>query len=249
MMRALMPLVSASMKANKPTWSLEEYAPGRFIVHDVRVRPFVHGEGELVGNRFVLHSHRGAGLLARIRQRGLVVWALSDQIAALPPLPRLAPLGDTVAHPTRARDRWSFYLPAQRCFQPCEPTQRAGQLQVALQLGTLAWQRHGRSGGEYWYVAPRPQERYELQALTPDRMRLYALALACEVAPPVVVTAQAADMFACQLPELPQAFQQVWERIARYDTASAHWHFAGAQSALVDAFAQQAGLSLVLAPT
>jgi len=237
------------MKANKPTWALEEYAPGRFIVHDVRVRPFVHGEGELIGNRFVLHSHRGAGLLARIRQRGLVVWALSDQIAALPPLPRLAPVGDAVAHPARARDRWSVYEPAQRIFQPCEPTPSAGQLRVSLPLGTLAWRRQGRSGGDYWYVAPRLLERYELQALTPDHMRLYALSLACDVAPPVVVTAQDADTFACQLPELPQAFQQVWERLARYDDATACWHFAGAQSALVDAFARQAGLNLVIATT
>lgn len=237
------------MKANKPTWALEEYAPGRFIVHDVRVRPFVHGEGELIGNRFVLHSHRGAGLLARIRQRGLVVWALSDQIAALPPLPRLAPVGDAVAHPARARDRWSVYEPAQRIFQPCEPTPSAGQLRVSLPLGTLAWRRQGRSGGDYWYVAPRLLERYELQALTPDHMRLYALSLACDVAPPVVVTAQDVDTFACQLPELPQAFQQVWERLARYDDATACWHFAGAQSALVDAFARQAGLNLVIATT
>lgn len=237
------------MKGNKPVVAIEEYAPGRFIVHDVRVRPFLHGEGELVGNRFVLHSQRGAGLLARIRQRGLAVWALTDQIAALPDLPRLAPMGAAIVHPARARDRWSIYQPTQRAFVACDSTTHAGQLVVALPLGGIAWCRQGRSGGEYWYVAPRPTEGYELQALTRDRMRLCALALACDEAPPIVVTPHDADTFACQIPELPEAFQQMWERLTRYDAATAHWVFAGAHSALIDAFARQAGLNLVLAST
>jgi hypothetical protein len=235
------------MKANKPVVALEEYAPGRFIVHDVRVRPFLHGEGELIGNRFVLHSQRGAGLLARIRQRGLVVWALTDQIAALPDLPRLAPMGAPITHPARARDRWSIYEPTRRVFVACEQTTNTGSLLVHLQYGAVAWCRQGRAGGDYWYVATQPLGRYELRALTIDEMRRYALALACDVAPPIVVTPHDADMFACQMPELPQAFQQVWERLARYDATAAHWLFTGAVSPLVDAFARQAGLNMVLA--
>lgn len=66
---------------------LEEVRPDLFVVHNPAAGPVLRGEGLREGDRFRLTSWRREGLVARLRDRGFVVLTLTDQIAALPPLP------------------------------------------------------------------------------------------------------------------------------------------------------------------
>src|SRR5262245_39863404 len=77
---------------------IEEIAPGRFIVRDLRAMPILKGEGEIHGHIFTLTSWRRAGLLARLRAIDLTVSAIEDQTSALPELPAAPVLGPVVWH-------------------------------------------------------------------------------------------------------------------------------------------------------
>lgn len=236
------------MKENKHKvdCALEEFAPNRFLIHDTRVMPFLRGEGIVTGNRFELQSWRREGLFGRIEQRGMLVLSLEEQIASLPPLPRLPAVADSLIHLASMRERWSIYDPATRVFVACEAHDHMGQQIVTIKHGALLSRRSGRSAAAFMYCRPHNQRRYELQALTADKAVWFMLAQSQGVAPALKVFRQPDATYTCQLPELPADVQTICERFATYQRSTAQWTFTDEAASLIDAVMQHIGVELVV---
>lgn len=237
------------MKGNKPAdgCALEEFAPNRFLIHDTRVMPFLRGEGVVTGNRFELQSWRREGLFGRIEQRGMWVLSLEEQIALLPPLPRLPAVAEPLIHLASSRERWSIYDPATRAWQACDTHDHMGQQIVTIKRGALLSRRSGRSAAAFVYCRALNQRKYELQALTADKALWFMLAQSQGCAPALSVQRQPDQSYVCQLPELPADVHAVCERFATYQRAQRQWIFADGVAPLVDAVMQHIGIELIVA--
>lgn len=216
------------MKANNPPRvALEECAPNVFIVHDIRVRPFLHGEGDYTGNRFVLTSWRRDGLFARIRDRGLEVASLDAQIAALPTLPPAPPLAATprwhvIGH---ADERWSYYDAPSRTIIPCTVSDQQSRAVVAITPGWLVRRRRGRGGGEWYRTMVQGSDTIQLTHIDQDAALLCGLAQAATyVHAPLPLTPQSADVVVLRTPVLPQPYIQCANRWATSDRDGITWH-------------------------
>jgi len=206
------------MKANNLLRvALEECAPNVFIVHDIRVRPFLHGEGDYVGNRFVLTSWRRDGLFARIRERGLEVASLDAQIAALPALPVMPPLHDAARWHLLGHDdeRWSYYDATTRAIATCAVTRHHERMGVALIPGWVVRRRRGRGAGEWYRTAPQGTDTIQFSRVDEDTAVLCGLAQAAlQHHAPLVVTNVAPDVVQLVTPVLPQPYQHCAKRWA-----------------------------------
>ncbi|NJN66319.1 MAG: hypothetical protein HC884_06195 [Chloroflexaceae bacterium] len=142
------------------TADLEEIAPDRFLVRNQEARRFLKGEGDFQGVMFVLTSWRRDGLLARLRQNGLVAYTLEDQVRNLPRLPPAVPIGEARHHPLRQKEQLSHFDPASRTWSPVEATAHlSGQAQslAYLRVGWVVRQRRGRGIPRFARVADRHQ--------------------------------------------------------------------------------------------
>ncbi|MFM2032725.1 MAG: hypothetical protein RLZZ297_1490 [Chloroflexota bacterium] len=231
------------MKANKSS-ALEELSPGVFVIHDIRVMPFLRGEGTVTGNRFTLTSWRRQGLFARIEHRGLVVYALEQMIAELPALPEAPALGATVFYPlTKSGVRYSYFDPQTRTIVPCPEETRDGVAGVRLRLGSIVRVRRSRGLAE-WYVCRQSGTQFSwAPQLTPQAALLLGYAQARERAP--IVTPQiAGDVVTIELPVLPERHAQVLARCARADEATQTWTFAAGSAQFVVPLLAKAGFSV-----
>jgi hypothetical protein len=206
------------MKANNLSRvALEECAPNVFIVHDIRVRPFLHGEGNYVGNRFVLTSWRRDGLFARIRERGLDVASLDAQIAALPALPVMPPLADAPRWHLLGHDdeRWSYYDATTRSIAVCAMASHRERMAVALIPGWVVRRRRGRGAGEWYRTAPQGTDTIQFSRIDEDTAILCGLAQAAlHHHAPLPVTVVAPEMVQLVTPVLPQPYQHCAKRWA-----------------------------------
>jgi len=231
------------MKGNNPPTAFEELTPNIFVVHDIRVTPFLRGEGELMGNRFTLTSWRRDGLFARIRQRGLSVASLDDQIADLPRLPHAPSLGDSHWHPSTAHERWSMYDPAQRMLVPLERTPRNTQSGVMIPLGAVVRRRHGRGIPEWFGCHALNGYHLDLVPLDEDTALLYALAQAAPVAP--ALRWERIDTFAhLAVPHLPRPHMNLLGRLARFDQLRQTWATEITHLTFLSQFLHRVGIAL-----
>jgi hypothetical protein len=161
-------------------YDLEEIAPNRFLVRNSRANTILKGEGEVEGNRFTLTGRRRAGLLARLRERGLRVLALENRISALPRLPAPPPAGEPLWRPLAGpAERFSAFDPAALRWQPLEAEARDGQAGVWLRPGWPLRRRRGRGPADFFLARPE-RGGMGLQPLDEERALLYGYALAAD---------------------------------------------------------------------
>ncbi|MEN9936269.1 MAG: hypothetical protein RLZZ387_2848 [Chloroflexota bacterium] len=195
-------------------YDLEEITAGRFIVRDPRANTLLKGEGELVGNRFILTSHRRDGLMARLRERGFRVRTLEDRLDALPQLPDPPPLGEPTWHPLSSpSERLSAFDVEQLRWAPLETEQRAGRSGVLLPSGWPVRRRKGRGVPEF--LLARGGQR---QPLSEDQALLLGYALAAQRAPRLLVPlTETEGMAVALLPDvdLPPRHRELLQVITR----------------------------------
>ncbi|NBU63871.1 MAG: hypothetical protein EBS29_05140 [Chloroflexia bacterium] len=216
--------------------ALEEYAPNHFMVHDIRVRPFIRGEGDVEGNRFVLTSWRRDGLMARLAERGLVMVTIESLTEALPPLPAPSPIADDVrwqplGHPS---ERWSYYDPRQRAVVACETVSHAEQHGVWLHPGCMVRRRRGRGQAEWYRSQPQGTHTIQYTPLAEDTALLQGLAQATGYThAPIALRAGENGDVAVTIPLLPKAHQSVLARCATSDRNGLVWQCPTAHLPLV----------------
>jgi hypothetical protein len=232
------------MKGNNPPVAFEELTPNIFVVHDIRVTQFLRGEGDLVGNRFTLTSWRRDGLFARIRQRGLIMASLDDQIADLPRLPHAPQIGDAHWHPLgTTQTRWSMYDPAQRAIAPLEPVVRNNHAGVMIPLGAVVRRRNGRGIPEWFGCHALKGNQLDLVALDEDKALLYGLAQAASLAPPLPW--ERIETFAyLVIPLLPRQHMQLLGRLARFDQQRQMWATEITHLTFLSQFLHRVGITL-----
>ncbi|PDW02819.1 hypothetical protein [Candidatus Viridilinea mediisalina] len=215
---------------------LEEVRPRRFVIHNGAVGPALRGEGLREGDRFTLTSQRGAGVVARVRGRGFTVLTLADQIAKLPPLPSVAPLGAALLHPLQKHERISHLSGSPPAWQPA-PVSTEQPQSVRLYVNAIIRRRKGRGPSSYALVTTTG-----FQALDEDAalLRGYALAAQADPSAVAVATLHNGDYL---LPDLllPSAQRTLMGRIAtKHETG---WQFAPADLPLVQALLECLGCS------
>ncbi len=215
------------MKANNVRHgALEEYAPNHFMVHDIRVRPFIRGEGDVEGNRFVMTSWRRDGLMARLAERGLVMVTIESLTESLPPLPAPSPIADEarwqpLGHPS---ERWSYYDPRQRAVVTCDTVSHADQQGVWLYPGCMVRRRRGRGQAEWYRSQPQGAHTIQYTPLAEDTALLQGLAQATGYThEPIALRAGTNGDVAVTIPLLPKVHQSVLSRCATTDRDGLVW--------------------------
>jgi hypothetical protein len=138
----------------------EEVRPGLFIVHNPALGPVLRGEGEREGDRFLLTSQRGEGLIARLRARGFAASTIADQAADLPGPPAVAAPGEPVVRPLVAGERVSYFAADPLGWAPAPA---AGPGAVRLRDGWVIRRRRSRGPAGYYQLqggalAPRDED-------------------------------------------------------------------------------------------
>lgn len=196
-------------------YDVEEIAIGHFIVRDARASQVLRGEGELAGQRFTLTSHRRAGLLARLRERGFRVRAFEDRIAALPRPRGAPPPGPPAFRPLDSpADRLSYFEPALLRWEPLEPQTRDGVTGVVLRPGWALRRRKGRGAADY-YLVQQERAGLGLRSVSEDQALLAGYAQAAAMREIVLYARVRGD--AAELPDvaLPPGYRDELRRIGR----------------------------------
>jgi hypothetical protein len=212
------------MRGNKA--DIEEIAPDRFIVRDMRARPILKGEGELNGPLFELRTWRREGLFARLRAIGLHVVSFEDQIDALPGLPPAPPIGLTgwrlIA---TATERFSRFDRDTLSWLPITPVPRNQQLGIEVPFGHPLRRRKSRGAADFYVAIAERSGAVGLQAVDETRALLIGYAIVAERRP-VEIMAERHDA-ETWLPTitLPPAHHTLMERIAT--ETDGYWHSQG----------------------
>lgn len=236
---------NASMKVNKASkYAIEEITPNHFIINDVRVTPFLRGEGDLVGNRFTLTSWRRNGMLARIAERGLSVFALEQMIEKLPHLPMAFPIGDEVFHPQHnTTDRYSYFDPTTYTITPCEPYTYEGVPGVIMRLGWIIRIRRSRGMTE-WHVCRMGGRQLQwTHPLSEQSALLHGFAQA-QYEAPVLRTSVDQDVVTLTLPALPDAYERLLRKCALANSNARVWTFPMAHAIFVVQILAELGITI-----
>ncbi|MGQ9925644.1 MAG: hypothetical protein ACUVS4_02115 [Chloroflexaceae bacterium] len=126
---------------------LEEVRPDLFVMHNPAVGPVLRGEGQREGDRFRLTTWRREGLVARLRDRGFAVLTLTDQIAALPPLPVAPAPGEPFIRQLAPGERISYFAADPPGWHPA-PNPLPDR--VSLREGWIIRRRKGRGPPDYY---------------------------------------------------------------------------------------------------
>jgi hypothetical protein len=180
--------------------------PGLFIVHNPALGPILRGEGEREGDRFLLTSQRGEGLVARLRARGFEALTLADQAAALSRLPNAPAPGEPLVRALAAGERISYFAPDPLGW---EPAPDAGPGLVSLRDGWALRRRRSRGPSSYYQLrggALAPHDEDAALAIGYAQAALIG-------APPLVATRAEGGYLLPDVP-LPAAHARLMGRIA-----------------------------------
>src|SRR4051812_24022979 len=120
----------------RPALDLEEIAPDRFLVHNLRAKELLKGEGTLSGRLFELTTWRREGLLARLRGRGLHVQTFADCVAALPVPTAPTQIEGVGRRPLMSPNEQISHFDLRRLrWHPLVPERRDGALAVTVYGG------------------------------------------------------------------------------------------------------------------
>lgn len=193
---------------------VEEFAPDRYMVRNVRAYPILKGEGVLRGQQFELTSWRRDGLIGRLRMAGLSVSTLSDQIEALPPLPPAAGPGRSGWRAlTSPIERFSHFDPTTLHWQPIEPTTREGMPGVVLASGAALRRRKGRGAADFYIAAPERGGGIRLLPADETGALLAGYANATAAAPRTLNVEVQGEALVLPAIELPPPYRQLLEHL------------------------------------
>lgn len=140
---------------------LDEVRPNRFLIHNVKTKMLLRGEGVTIGNTFELTSWRREGLIARLRMRGFTVRTIDSRIAALPPLPAPVPYGDLgmrdLQHP---KERYARFDKVQLRWIDIKLEEETRQVQIGV--GWVVQRRRGRGHADHYLATQEKPERIGL---------------------------------------------------------------------------------------
>ncbi len=144
---------------------LDEVRPNRFLIHNLKTKAVLRGEGVTVGNIFELTGWRREGLLARLRMRGFTVRTIDDRIATLPPLPVPVPYGDLVMrdlqHP---KERYARFDQVEIRWINVKAEEGARQVQIGA--GWVLQRRRGRGHADHYLATQEKPDRIGLLPLS-----------------------------------------------------------------------------------
>jgi hypothetical protein len=211
-------MARSSKQHRRSSISLEEIAPGRFLVHDPQVSGLLKGEGTLSGRLFELTTWRREGLLARLRERGFKVLTLAGLAAQLPGLPQPPPIGGPGWRPlSSAIEQISHFDLRNLRWRALEPETRAGALGVAIYGGWALRRRKGRGAASFYLAVRERGGGVGLQPLDETAAILtgYAQALALDARP--LLVDRSGDHIVLPDVELPPPHRMLLKRIATED--------------------------------
>jgi hypothetical protein len=194
---------------------VEEIAPDHYLIRNNRAVPFLRGEGDLHGQLFELRSWRRDGLIGRLRNAGLHVSPLEDQIDALPRLPSAPTLGEARWRALASTlERFSRFSLTHLRWDPIEPTERAGVAGVLLAPGEPLRRRKGRGAADYYVAAAERGDGARLLPCEETKALMLGYALATWVGVLEIPVDQRDDRL--ELPDLalPGPYQAIIERLA-----------------------------------
>jgi hypothetical protein len=213
-------MARASKQQRRSTVSLEEIAPGRFLVHDLQLQGLLKGEGTFSGRLFELTTWRREGLLARLRERGFKVLTLADLVAGLPTPPTPPPIGGPGWRPlSSAIEQISHFDLRNLRWRSLEPVSRDSVPGVTIYDGWTLRRRKGRGAASFYRATRERGGGVGLQPLDETQAILigYAQALALDDRP--LVVERHADLMLLPDVELPPPYRAVLRRIARESDA------------------------------
>ena len=196
--------------------SLEEIAPGRFLLHDPQAHSLLKGEGAFSGRLFELTTWRREGLLARLRERGFKVLTLDDLVASLPAPPAPPPIGGPGWRPLSSPiEQISHFDLRNLRWRPLEPAPRDGVPGVTIYDGWALRRRKGRGAASFYLAARERGGGVGLRPLDETKAILvgYAQALALDDRP--LIVERHGDHVRLPDVELPPAHRAALRRIAR----------------------------------
>lgn len=203
-------------KQRRAAIDLEEIAPNRFHMYELRAAALLKGEGELSGRGFTLTSWRRDGLLARLRERGLHVSTLADQIEALPTPPPPPPIAGRGWRALASEiEQFSHFDLRRMRWHPIAPESRDGAPGVTLYGGWALRRRKGRGASSYYLALVERGGGIGLRPLDETTALLtgYAQALALDDRPLLVERRDGHYL----LPnvDLPPSYRALLGRVAR----------------------------------
>jgi hypothetical protein len=209
-------MARASKRQQRSAVSLEEIAPGRFLLHDPHAKELLKGEGTFTGRLFDMTTWRREGLLARLRERGFKVLTLADLVAGLPSPPTPPAIGgpgwrplsspiEQISHFDLRNLRWRILRPETHDSVPG----------VTLYHGWALRRRKGRGVASFYLAALERGGGIGLRPLDETEAILigYAQALAHDDRP--LAIERRGDLMLLPDVELPPPYRVVLRRVAR----------------------------------
>lgn len=188
---------------------LDEIGPGRFVIHNTRAQLLLKDEGTVVGRLFEQTTWRREGLLARLRERGLLVRTLDDRIAALPAPPSDAvPIGRVGWRAlATSLEQFSHFDLRRLAWHGVEPTDRAGVPGVTLYEGWMLRRRKGRGNSTYYVALFERGGGIGLRPLDESKALLNGYAQALAFDPRPLLAELHGDRLLLPVIELPPAYR------------------------------------------
>lgn len=167
---------------------LDEIRPDRFVIHNVKLRPLLKGEGVTAGKFFELVTWRREGLLARIRERGFNVRTIADRIAVLPEIGPVAPLGpEGVRLLSQAKERIATFDRTELRWRDLPVIEHAGKAAVRINSGVALRRRKSRGHADYYLATLAHNDLINLLPVTETEALLQAYAQLAQTGPQVIV--------------------------------------------------------------
>jgi hypothetical protein len=197
---------------------LDEIKPGRFIIHNEKVRPFLRGEGEREGVFFQLGSWRREGWVARLRMAGFNVRTLDDRVEALPEVKGEVVLGpEGLRSLATARERIAAWDPERLRWHDLPIITADGRPAVRLRVNEPLRRRKSRGGGDFFIAVLERPERIGLKPVkeTAAIMQAYAI-LVASGHPPILSLSKVGDGYnvAADQALLPEPHREALDLLA-----------------------------------
>lgn len=156
---------------------LDEIAPGRFLIHNVKVRGVLRGTGDIDGNNFVLTDWRRDSWLYKLEVAGFNVRTVESRLAELPRLPTDLERGPERFRPlATSKEQWAAFDGQRLRWRDLPVREQAGQTGVWLLLNEPVRRRKSRSGGEY-FVSQAQGDGLNLHPVSDEVALLHAYGL------------------------------------------------------------------------
>ncbi|NJP05982.1 MAG: hypothetical protein HC837_10340 [Chloroflexaceae bacterium] len=206
---------------------MEEIRPDCFFVHNLQLYRLLQGEGTFRGTMFELTTWRRDGLLARLRNSGMVIATLTDQIDALPALPAARMPGQACPYAPGPRERFRFFDVQRLNWVALEVADGSDPPYLWMIDNQVVQRRRNRDGGSFYRVSGRgPDQLAELVALSQTQALLEGYAQATLRPRPPLTLESCGDETLLPVLPLPEPYRHVLSRLAQLETH--HWRIATA---------------------